>query len=93
MLISACDECFCLTKIIGTINVKTVCNIKPKFSFVIPGPKCDFLVLDLRSWISGLRFWVVDIVPQVLGSGSWVLGPKSWVPGKILQSVTGITNM
>ena len=42
-----------MTKIIRAKNVKTVRNIEPKPRSQMSGPGSEFLVLDLKSWISG----------------------------------------
>ena len=75
-----CHEYFCTTKIIGTRNVKTVCNIKVKPWSHVSCPTSDFLVLSLRSLIPRHCFCFVDLASQVLGLGSSFqglrLGPK-----------------
>ena len=40
----------------------------------------EVFVVTLRSWIPGLRFWMIDIPSQVLCPGSWLFGPRYLVP-------------
>ena len=58
------NEYFCITWVIRTRNVQTLCYIKPKFWLQFSVHESGLLFMGLRSWISGLGCWFIQLLLQ-----------------------------